>query len=184
MANYVVSDTTLAAVADAIRTKGGTSAQLSFPQGFVDAIAAIETGGGNSIYMSQYTTTGDVTIATFLSAINYEVHSDNCLLLIRSNGTTAPTSGNYTLNNYTVGFNNGVVVNGADYYATGKRAPKTLVAFPGANEQANKFLLDNGVLKSNYTGTSCIAGAGAVVTVVEIDLPSDFWSVLNADTLL
>lgn len=46
MANYIATDTDLGAVADAIRTKGGTSAQLEFPQGFVDAIDAIETGGG------------------------------------------------------------------------------------------------------------------------------------------
>lgn len=39
-------DTDLTSVADAIRTKGGTSGQLQFPSGFVDAIDAIETGGG------------------------------------------------------------------------------------------------------------------------------------------
>lgn len=39
-------DTDLTAVANAIRTKGGTSAQLAFPTGFVDAIDAIQTGGG------------------------------------------------------------------------------------------------------------------------------------------
>lgn len=46
MANYVVSDTNLASVADAIRAKGGTSAPLSFPTEFVSAIQAIPTGGG------------------------------------------------------------------------------------------------------------------------------------------
>lgn len=46
MANYLTTDTDLTAVADAIRTKGGTSASLAFPNGFVDAIDAIETGGG------------------------------------------------------------------------------------------------------------------------------------------
>ena len=46
MANYIATDTDLGAVADAIRTKGGTSAQLEFPQGFVDAISAISGGGG------------------------------------------------------------------------------------------------------------------------------------------
>lgn len=46
MANYIATDTDLESVADAIRTKGGTSADLVFPQGFVDAIDAIETGGG------------------------------------------------------------------------------------------------------------------------------------------
>lgn len=42
-------NTDLTAVADAIRTKGGTSASLAFPTGFVDAIEAIETGGGGDI---------------------------------------------------------------------------------------------------------------------------------------
>lgn len=41
MANYVVSGTNLKAVADAIRGKGGTSASLSFSDGFVSAIGAI-----------------------------------------------------------------------------------------------------------------------------------------------
>lgn len=45
MANYLTTDTDLGAVADAIRTKGGTSGQLVFPQGFVDAIDAISGGG-------------------------------------------------------------------------------------------------------------------------------------------
>ena len=40
-------DSYLTSVADAIRTKGGTSAQLAFPQGFVDAVEAIEAGGGD-----------------------------------------------------------------------------------------------------------------------------------------
>lgn len=42
-------DADLAAVADAIRTKGGTDAQLAFPSGFVSAVKAIETGGGNGV---------------------------------------------------------------------------------------------------------------------------------------
>lgn len=50
MANYLTTDTDLTAVADAIRTKGGTSGQLIFPQGFVDAIDNIQTGGGSGGY--------------------------------------------------------------------------------------------------------------------------------------
>lgn len=46
MSNYLVDGADLTSVANAIRTKGGTSAQLAFPQGFVDAVDAIETGGG------------------------------------------------------------------------------------------------------------------------------------------
>lgn len=46
MANYIVSDTDLTAVANAIRTKSGTSASLTFPADFVSAVEAISTGGG------------------------------------------------------------------------------------------------------------------------------------------
>ena len=46
MAYRKVNDTSLASVADAIREKGGTSDALVFPEGFVSAISAIQTGGG------------------------------------------------------------------------------------------------------------------------------------------
>lgn len=47
MATYLVDDSDLTSVANAIRTKGGTSAQLSFPTEFVSAINAIPTGGSS-----------------------------------------------------------------------------------------------------------------------------------------
>lgn len=37
-------DSNLKSVADAIRTKGGTSADLAFPDGFISAIQSIQTG--------------------------------------------------------------------------------------------------------------------------------------------
>lgn len=40
-------DCDLGDIAEAIRAKGGTSGQLQFPQGFVDAVEAIETGGAD-----------------------------------------------------------------------------------------------------------------------------------------
>lgn len=43
-------DSDLTSIADAIRTKGGTSASLTFPAGFVQAVDAIETGGGGLKY--------------------------------------------------------------------------------------------------------------------------------------
>lgn len=44
MAEYLTNTADLTAVADAIRAKGGTSAQLIYPSGFVSAIQAIQTG--------------------------------------------------------------------------------------------------------------------------------------------
>lgn len=62
MANYLTTDTDLTAVANAIRTKGGTSAQLTFPQGFVDAIGAISGGGGGGVDLSDLST--DINLNT------------------------------------------------------------------------------------------------------------------------
>lgn len=57
MSDYLVTDTELTSVADAIRTKGGTSANLSFPTGFVSAINDISTGASNIV-------SGTLTIAS------------------------------------------------------------------------------------------------------------------------
>lgn len=46
MANYTVTDTELTSIANAIRTKGGTSESLAFPSGFVSAIDEISSGNG------------------------------------------------------------------------------------------------------------------------------------------
>lgn len=63
-------DADLTSVANAIRTKGGTSAQLSFPADFVSAIAAIPSGGGVTA------ATGEITIA---SDVGSPGSSDNTL---------------------------------------------------------------------------------------------------------
>lgn len=44
----VVDKASLVSVADAIRSKGGTTEELEFPQGFVSAVNAIESGGGGA----------------------------------------------------------------------------------------------------------------------------------------
>lgn len=51
-------DTDLASVASAIRTKGGTSAQLAFPNGFISAIESISGGGTASLISKNITANG------------------------------------------------------------------------------------------------------------------------------
>ena len=46
MANYLVNDTQLTSIADAIREKSGSNEGLSFPAGFVSEIGNIEAGSG------------------------------------------------------------------------------------------------------------------------------------------
>ena len=48
MAEYLTNTTDLTKVASAIREKGGTTAQLVYPDGFVTAIQAIQTGGSST----------------------------------------------------------------------------------------------------------------------------------------
>lgn len=57
MSNYIVDGADLTDIAEAIRAKGGTSAQLQFPSGFVDAVEAIETGGGGASATGSFTVT-------------------------------------------------------------------------------------------------------------------------------
>lgn len=61
MSDYLVTDTELTSIANAIRTKGGTSANLSFPTGFVSAINAIS--GGLEYETGQWTMGVDSTNA-------------------------------------------------------------------------------------------------------------------------
>lgn len=51
-------DADLTSVANAIRTKGGTSASLAFPADFVSAIAAIPSGGGAKTATGTFTGDG------------------------------------------------------------------------------------------------------------------------------
>ena len=61
MANYKVTDTELTSVANAIRTKGSTQAQLEWPTGFVTAVGNIPTGGQPVLQSKTVTENGTVT---------------------------------------------------------------------------------------------------------------------------
>lgn len=80
-------DADLTSVANAIRTKGGTSAQLVFPSGFVSAVEAIETGGGEK----QYGLITEIDITSAVSEIRYTlpdlVLSDHLLYVVIDNLT-------------------------------------------------------------------------------------------------
>lgn len=95
-------DADLTSVANAIRTKGGTSAQLAFPAEFVQAIADIPTGGGGRVTHVQYTAASDATTSgtggntsNFRSAyIAPNIPSDGDVILVCF-VTNNSASGNY-----------------------------------------------------------------------------------------
>ena len=71
MAYRKVNDTSLASVADAIRAKGGTSDALVFPEGFVSAISAIQTGGGGGGGAAPAAKWDDVTFIDYDGTVLY-----------------------------------------------------------------------------------------------------------------
>lgn len=90
MSQYVVTDTELTAVADAIRSKGGTEADLEWPSEFVSAIGAITTGGGGIPLLTR----AQWTALTTVQKKAYD------LVVIQDTSS---------------GFDRGELVNGADY---------------------------------------------------------------------
>lgn len=85
-------DSDLTSVANAIRTKGGTSAQLAFPAGFVQAIGEIETGGGGiSIdgLVENTEPSGDLHIDTATIIEGYSLYNKNSLTSIHSKSVTS-----------------------------------------------------------------------------------------------
>ena len=61
MADYLTNTTELTAVADAIRAKGGTTASLVYPNGFVRAIENISSGGGGGTSLETVSITIDMS---------------------------------------------------------------------------------------------------------------------------
>lgn len=74
-------DADLASVANAIRTKGGTSAQLAFPADFVSAIASIPSGGGATAKTGTITfasATKDLSISGIdITPVHFVIMADN-----------------------------------------------------------------------------------------------------------
>lgn len=60
--DYLTNDTDLKKVADAIRTKGGTSEPLGYPDGFVSAIQAIPSGSAKEEQEKTVTITANGTV--------------------------------------------------------------------------------------------------------------------------
>lgn len=92
MAEYLTNTADLTAVADAIRAKGGTAAQLVYPAGFVSAIQAIQTGTPLQIVVTTgagatvTATKGSKTVSGTADA------SGNCTLTVDETGTWTVTA--------------------------------------------------------------------------------------------
>lgn len=86
MAEYLTNTADLTSVADAIRAKGGTSAQLAFPDGFVSAVQAIEGAPDLQIVV---TTSAGATVTATKGSLSVSGTSVNgmCTLTVPETGT-------------------------------------------------------------------------------------------------
>ena len=111
-------DSDLTSVANAIRTKGGTSASLAFPADFVSAIAAIPTGGGGA-------SVADVLMGDFPSgAVSFKATDNIPSAAISGRGKitelTIDLTDDYILNGYAIRSNAGtftrlILLNASSY---------------------------------------------------------------------
>lgn len=82
MSKYLVDDSSLTSVADAIRSKTDTSDNLSFPTGFVSAISDISTGGGDIDALIDGSITSITTSAAIIS--DYGLYNRNKLTVLNA----------------------------------------------------------------------------------------------------
>ena len=155
-------DSKLTQVADAIRTKGNTSADLQFPSGFISAIQAIQTGTELKIVVS-VTSGATVTATKGSKVVSGTSVNGSCTLTVPEagtwsvkatrNGQTSDTKSVTFTDSYTVslGFVSSVLNNndwntiktvsdagqGANYWSVGDRKAVTLNGTVGALTLSN-----------------------------------------------
>ena len=86
MAEYLTNTTDLTKVASAIRKKGGTTAQLIYPDGFVTAIQAIQTGTELQIIVT-VTSGATVTATKGSKVVSGTSVNGTCTLVVPEAGT-------------------------------------------------------------------------------------------------
>ena len=101
MAEYLINATDLTKVASAIREKGGTSASLVYPGGFVSAIQAIQTGAPLQIIV---TTSAGATVTATKDSKTVSGTADTngkCILTVTEAGTWTVTAATASSTNTT-----------------------------------------------------------------------------------
>lgn len=100
MAEYLIQDTTITGIADAIRSKGGTTEKLTLA-GMVDAINAIQTGDGGETNFNHITTFTPATpgyISTQLfKGLGLTPTHNAGMFVSRGNTDITSDTGNYML---------------------------------------------------------------------------------------
>lgn len=157
MSNYIVSDTDLTSVANAIRTKGGTSAPLSFPSEFVSAIGNIPTGGGGiTMPPGLCVDCGTITPASNTKTLYIDINSSNVdfddgdaliyFHIIMPNNKWATYEGDSTYDNKAAGY---VSNKPASYYATNIAVSNLMEIFLSTNANYHSYKSGGSVARTS-----------------------------------
>lgn len=166
-------DAGMTLVADAIRSKGGTNAQILFPSGFAAAINALTNGGENHGIVARdiITATESMTIYEVLNAVEVNVTYKNSLLLFGCYDDVTPDKGSYTIGNYSMWHLGTNFIKSRDNYISGTVSFSKFIT-DGVDEASGSFTIDAyGRLRRGNTGsTSCCVAAGGTLKFIEVPL--------------
>ena len=166
-------DADLTLVADAIRTKGGTDAQLAFPSGFVSAVQAIETSGGNTGIIAQdvIIASESMTIYEILNAVEVKAVYKNSLFLMGCYDDVVPNRGNYTIGNYFIWHSGQTILIATNAWQSGFKS-FALFKTLSATESTSRMVLDaDGRLRRQVQSSeSCCVAAGGAFKLIEVPI--------------
>lgn len=149
-------------------TENGTYTAPTGVDGYSPITVNVSGGGGNPVYLTKIRTLeGDETLKQITTSAQYQMHYSDALVMIRANGTTAPSTGSYTLNNFLFVFRGGNLVAGVHAYKSGKVTPNSFNFFGPTIETDSNASIVNNVFTYNSSSTSCIGGVGTEVMLYE-----------------
>lgn len=185
-------DADLTSVANAIRTKGGTSGDLAFPAGFVSAIQAIPTGGGGSSWTKvcektvkvNTTSTSAGTVETWATG-HPEIWTSDKIVYVRIRDTAGKRAGyfygsdNFWINYYPVNGDTSTSTTNASrsymtYSADNKYTATAAAQSTGYGVYADQLSSSGGVrIRRRYNSTTSLTiNSTYSVEVYLLDMPT------------
>lgn len=151
--DYLVTDTELTSVADAIRAKSGGSSSLTFPSGFISAIQGISGGKAFQICAGRDEVASTSYVATSMS-LTVEKSATYKICWVMDRNTTSGTTGTRLYRNGSaVGSAHTSWTNEDGYNRNGKECTETLSLSAG----------DTIVVRARSRSTSYICGISNLI---------------------